>query len=828
MIIKCKMCGGDIEFNPGDTYGQCDHCGSMSTIPKADDEQKLNRYNRANHFRRQCEFDKAITAYERILEEDDADAEAHWGAVISRYGIEYVEDPASKRRIPTCHRVQLESILADADYLAAIENAPDDESRRLYEEQGKEIAEIQKGILAISSSEDPYDVFICYKETDENGQRTRDSALAQEVYYGLTEQGYKVFFSRITLEDKLGQQYEPYIFAALNSARVMVVIGTKPEYFNAVWVKNEWSRYLHLMKNDRKRLLIPCYRGMDPYDLPDELSNLQSQDMGKIGFIQDLLRGVRKVLSDNTVPKTQKTETISQSGVSEPNEHALLDRAMFALEDGEYQRADEFVEQLLNINARNSQAYIYKLMIERKVRNEEDLSKETTALENSNHFAKAMRFADEATKQKLSTWATAVSDRVEHTRKTVILQKAQNDYKNAKSQSDYQSIITQVNAIVPFDGADELLGYCQKQIEKLQHIEQLREKAEMQIRELENKKQVALEQAGIQEREIKKLNNSIVQIRNDIVKYKKEIIRFNHMIANAKGLFMAKRKSEFESEVNIYEIKIKKANEKIAELEDLIKQHKTAETEIPSEQEIMYQKARIYYTEGLFYEAVIIMQQIRGYKDVEDLMNGHEIWDYKYTVLTDKCKHLGSIVHLGTFEYDESPEPMEWIVVEAKDGKALLVSKNVIDSLPFCSDSGQNGWENSGIRSWLNTQLYDSAFTEDEKSIILTTQTGKDQDRLFLLDSNEYLSYGSEERLGENFQLLTRCQPTPFALRKGITAYSNVSYCWWWLRSPCNGQTRASIVSSFGIVSNEPIYKTGGGIRPAMWIDLSRTDEQSE
>lgn len=310
MIIKCKMCGGDIDFIPGATYGTCEYCGSTSTIPQVEDENKLNRYNRANHFRRQCEFDKAVAAYEKILEQDDTDAEAHWGAVISRFGIEYVEDPATHQRIPTCHRVQVASILTDEDYLAAVENAPDEESCRIYQEEAARIAEIQKGILAISANEKPYDVFICYKETDENGQRTRDSQWAQDVYYGLTEQGLKVFFSRITLEDKLGQQYEPYIFAALNSAKVMVVIGSRPEYFNAVWVKNEWSRYLSLMKHDHKRLLIPCYRDMDPYDLPEELSMLQSQDMSKIGFMQDLLRGVQKVMQQPTsAPQVVRVET---------------------------------------------------------------------------------------------------------------------------------------------------------------------------------------------------------------------------------------------------------------------------------------------------------------------------------------------------------------------------------------------------------------------------------------------------------------------------------------------------------------------------------------
>ena len=135
MIIKCRMCGGDIQFNPGDTYGQCEYCGGTSTIPKGNDEQRLNRFNRANHFRRQCEFDKAIAAYEKILEEDDSDAEAHWGVVLSKYGIEYVEDPVSHERIPTCHRVQVSSILSDEDYQAALRNAADSYARDLYEKE---------------------------------------------------------------------------------------------------------------------------------------------------------------------------------------------------------------------------------------------------------------------------------------------------------------------------------------------------------------------------------------------------------------------------------------------------------------------------------------------------------------------------------------------------------------------------------------------------------------------------------------------------------------------------------------------------------------------
>jgi len=413
MIIKCKMCGGDIDFIPGATYGTCEYCGSTSTIPQAEDENKLNRYNRANHFRRQCEFDKAVAAYEKILEQDDTDAEAHWGAVISRFGIEYVEDPATHQRIPTCHRVQVASILTDEDYLAAVENAPDEESRRIYQEEAARIAEIQKGILAISANEKPYDVFICYKETDENGQRTRDSQWAQDVYYGLTEQGLKVFFSRITLEDKLGQQYEPYIFAALNSAKVMVVIGSRPEYFNAVWVKNEWSRYLSLMKHDHKRLLIPCYRDMDPYDLPEELSMLQSQDMSKIGFMQDLLRGIQKVMQQPTsAPQVVRVETATVE-TNAPGVTSLLKRAALFLEDGDTASAREYYDRVLDIDPECAEAYMGKVCAETGCRKESDLGTLNYCVDMRGDWQKAVRFASAAQKQKYEGYMASVRARVE-------------------------------------------------------------------------------------------------------------------------------------------------------------------------------------------------------------------------------------------------------------------------------------------------------------------------------------------------------------------------------------------------------------------------------
>ena len=220
------------------------------------------------------------------------------------------------------------------DYQAALQYS-DGITKRQYEKDAAKIAEVQHGILATCQNEQPFDVFICYKESDENGSRTKDSTLAQEIYYQLTDQGRRVFFARITLEDKVGTEYEPYIFAALNSAKVMIVVGTKPEYFNAVWVKNEWSRFLAMMKKDRSKLLLTCYRDMDPYDLPEALAVLQSYDMSKIGFMQDLTRGISKVLDTGKQPAAEAKETVVVQNVSNTNVTAQIKRGNMALADGE-------------------------------------------------------------------------------------------------------------------------------------------------------------------------------------------------------------------------------------------------------------------------------------------------------------------------------------------------------------------------------------------------------------------------------------------------------------------------------------------------------------
>ena len=394
-VLRCKMCGGTMEIDAKQSVAVCQYCGTRQTLPRLDSERVTGLYERAELLRRGNDFDKAAAVYEQIVSLSPNDAEAYWSLVLCRYGIEYVEDPASRKRVPTINRVQFGSILEDADYLSALQNA-DEEQKSVYIAEAKAIEAIQKGYLAISEREKPFDVFICYKETDDNGRRTMDSVLANDLYHQLTQEGFKVFFSRITLEDKLGTEYEPYIFAALNSAKVMVVLGTRPEYFSAVWVRNEWSRFLALIKNGEQKVLIPAYRDMSPYDLPEEFSHLQALDMSRLGFMQDLIRGIKKILG---------TENIS--GTANAATSPLLRRTFLFLEDRDWRNAAEYSEKILDQEPENARAYLCKLMAELQVSKPEDLRRHRVALPKNNAYRRAVQYADTALAAELESYAAA-------------------------------------------------------------------------------------------------------------------------------------------------------------------------------------------------------------------------------------------------------------------------------------------------------------------------------------------------------------------------------------------------------------------------------------
>lgn len=881
-IFKCKMCGGTLEFNPGDTVAVCDSCGTKQTLPKLDDDRRANLYDRANHFRRSNEYDKAMGIYEQILAEDNTDAEAYWSLVLCRYGIEYVEDPATHKRVPTVNRAQFTSIFDDDNYKSALHYA-DAAQREVYESEAKAINEIQKGILAISQKEQPFDVFICYKETDNSGRRTPDSVLANDLYHQLTQEGFKVFFARITLEDKLGTAYEPYIFAALNSAKVMVVLGTKPEYFNAVWVKNEWSRYLALVKNSGgKKMLIPAYKDMDPYDLPEEFSHLQAQDMGKLGFMQDLIRGIKKIISADA-PKAATKKTVVVSGGNAAVE-PLLKRAFMFLEDGNWQEADTYCEKVLDQDPENAQAYLGKLMAELQVRKQAQLSDCEQSFEDNGNYLKILRFGDKKLQNALDGYISHIKDRNETARLTGIYNAVVQMMESADSEGLYKAAASKFRDISGFKDADELAQECLEKAEvcrkdeiynngcrylgdntivamnaAIQYFKSIsgwkdadekvyacqRKAAEIRAKEeadrLEAKRQAELRKIAAEKR-VKKLKK-IAIIATPIVcvcivfvivlttviipkqEYSKKYSEAMEMIESGNyeaGYAILEELGENETiQSNKYDRAIKLMDS----------------GDYDSAYELLSQIGKNDMIESSRYDRAIKSIDSGDYQAACALLAGLTYKDSAEKLQSIRPLLLakaipGDMVSFGKYEqdYDTSngKEDIEWLVLDKKDDAVLIISKHVLEDKSF----GRNDdtWETCSLRKWLNADFINDAFSTAEQSKIQSTQVAADKNAY-------YRSVDPGNATMDKVFLLSGSEALKyFTSDESRTAdlYSSVSndyrYDSWWLRTPgaaigTDGKTYkrygATYVGSIGAISLSG--NSGGatnGVRPAMWISL--------
>ena len=84
----------------------------------------------------------------------------------------------------------------------------------------------------------------------------------------------------------------------------------------------------------------------------------------------------------------------------------------------------------------------------------------------------------------------------------------------------------------------------------------------------------------------------------------------------------------------------------------------------------------------------------------------------------------GDTVILGFYEQDNDlsngPEPIEWQVIGTRDGHTLLISKYALESSKYNENYMEIDWENSTLRSWLNNDFYNTAFSASDRKRIVT------------------------------------------------------------------------------------------------------------
>ncbi len=416
-MTKCIYCNADITYSEDAEYLVCMYCGRQMEVPGYKEEQEVKNletllekeaarqaekqrekvvklYADAAALQRDGRFEEASASYKEILELEPDSAEAHWQRLLCRYGVEYVREPATGAYFPTIFHLIEDSILEDADYKETIRCARNPAMQEYYQREAGQIDGILREYIEIYREQARYDVFISVKQGDEQGNPTKDSQIALDLYYMLTnDYGLKVFNSRVSLQQYAGSKFEPHIMAALLSAKVMLVVGTKPENLMSPWVRNEWRRFRWLSKNrPEKRMLLPCVSGMSVTELPNEMGYVQALDFSDVNWKESLIHAV--------------CGTAAQDG-TEPKEQSMADLAALAaekLKGKDWKGADALLEKMLEKDSEEAGkrgAYFSKLLCEYRSSNLAELRGQSKPLESSIFYSQAIAYGDETLGREL-------------------------------------------------------------------------------------------------------------------------------------------------------------------------------------------------------------------------------------------------------------------------------------------------------------------------------------------------------------------------------------------------------------------------------------------
>ncbi len=435
----CSACSGDLKIDESGLRGECPWCHRVYDVEIPLTDKSFVKLQNAMEYQRTNRYADAVRAFVEVTEEDPDNSEAWWGAFLSEYGIEFGYN-RNGNRVPTCHRTNAQSVYENKYYKNAIKTVPKD-SKKIYEELGENIEYVRKEILEKVEDGNPYDVFICFKATEVNDatRRTADYDFGNTVYDFLTKKGYNVFFSAQTLTRVKEQDYEPYIYRALSTARVMLLLCSDEDEIESAWVKNEWSRYLDM--HNGKGLVPICGNRFEPFSparLPSELQKLNAIEydekvLEKIeqkvsAYFEDRIKAqeeerrkreeekraeaerrrqaeleeLKAAVTANMSNQSQMDELRAEIAASRskggneggPSVANLLKRAYGYLEDGDKTNAKQYFERVLDIDVECVKAYVGELLLETGNKKEADLAKTLSDWEKSNNYKKAYRYAD--------------------------------------------------------------------------------------------------------------------------------------------------------------------------------------------------------------------------------------------------------------------------------------------------------------------------------------------------------------------------------------------------------------------------------------------------
>ena len=253
---------------------------------------------------------------------------------------------------------------------------------------------------------------------------------------------------------------------------------------------------------------------------------------------------------------------------------------------------------------------------------------------------------------------------------------------------------------------------------------------------------------------------------------------------------------------------------------------------------VMFVKAGdSYYAEGLFASLGFVFLIVGP---IISIINGMLV--YGFGELIEKAISIDTKLENNnenrvynpdsTMKFGNYHGAVEWLVLDKKDGKALLISKYCLDAKEY--DKNENNesvtWETSTLRQWLNSCFINEAFTDEEKALICGTHLqnpdnpeygtdgGNDTtDKVFLLSIDETSKYLSDK-------IVRKAEATDYAKDKGIFVSEENGKSWWWMRSPGSDDLCASCMGNDGFVhgDGQMIEDRTCGVRPAMWVNIGK------
>ena len=145
-------------------------------------------------------------------------------------------------------------------------------------------------------SDNQYQIFLSFKDRDENGSRTKSSRFSEKLFHSLTEKGYKVFYAPSVLNGMVGQAIVPTIEHALESSKFQIVVLTNSYEVNSKWVRFEWQ---YFFKNNKPVLPVFLNDGKIDFDsMPPEIRDIQGIQITDGSSYDTLLEKIELAMSD--------------------------------------------------------------------------------------------------------------------------------------------------------------------------------------------------------------------------------------------------------------------------------------------------------------------------------------------------------------------------------------------------------------------------------------------------------------------------------------------------------------------------------------------------